>query len=141
MSQLSGLRQGWTAVCSGRSKGFPCAAPGASVPASSQVGLHLLASLLLSVPCQLAYALLPLCICYGTTVSALHGCSCPTTPTLPSASALVSFQSLSLGCLPNSLLISQFNVHSPGHLPAPTQVPCPCLLPEWAPCFSGHTPI
>lgn len=141
VSQLSGLHQGWPAVCSGRSEGSPRAAPGAAVPASSQVGLHLPASLLLSVPCQLIYALLPLCTCYGTTVPAPHRCSCPTTPTLPSASAQVSFQSLSLGCLPNSLLISQFNAHNSGHLPTPTQVSCPRLLPEWAARFSGHTPI
>lgn len=101
--------------------------PGAAVLTSPAMDLLLPASL--SVPCSLTHTGLQTLLLIGGLLF----------PTPPSASVQVSFQAsfkaLSPGCLSNSLLVSQFKVHSPGHLPAlASRSPAPV-------CFWNGLPV
>lgn len=119
-------RAGWLRAAAGARKHpppTPRVAPGAAVPASPPVGLFLPASLLFSVPCQLPGALLPLHTCSAqqplllTAVAVL-----PPRLSPPSRSP---FRPRLLAACPTHFLFP--NSSSTG------QVPCPCLLPGWAP--------
>lgn len=128
-------RAGWLRAAAGAREHphpphTPRVAPGASVPASPPLGLFLPASLLFSVPCQLPGALLPLHTCSAHQPLLLTAMAVlPPRLSPPSRSP---FRPPLLAACPTHFLFP--NSSSTG------QVPCPCLLPGWAACWSGRTP-